>query len=106
MTMVSWKNSFYCDIYGEKGSLHIDTLCKWGPSVFTFRERILPSGKPNETSETLIQADPTWESEYRYFKQLCLLKDKKADLSKDLYLLNSLENLEKQIVVKEPYHAS
>jgi len=106
MTMVSWCNSFYCDIYGEKGSLHIDTLCKWGPSTITFRERILPSGKPNETSETLIQSDPTWESEYAYFKKLCATKDRIEDLSKDLYLLDALESLEQQMTTKEPCYAN
>lgn len=105
MTMVSWRNSFYCDIYGEKGSLHIDTLCKWGPSTLTFRERILPSGKPSERSETLLQPDPTWETEYAYFKKLCELKNRQEDLSKDLYLLEALQSLEHQMTIKEPMYA-
>lgn len=106
MTMISWRNSFYCDIYGEKGSLHIDTLCKWGPSHFTFRKRVLPSGKPDEVSETLIQADPTWETEYAYFKKLCKDSARMKSLSKDLYLLDTLENLENQMIHKETDYAS
>ena len=29
-TLLSWRNSFYLDIVGEKGSLRVDCLCKWG----------------------------------------------------------------------------
>lgn len=105
MSMVSWRNSFYCDIFAEKGSLHIDTLCKWGPSTLTMRKRLLPSGKPNETSETLVQSDPTWDAEYAYFKRLCTDTDRSEDLSKDLYLLNALESIEQQMPIKENAHA-
>ena len=33
---------FSCQIIGEKGSIHIDSLCKWGPSTFLLRKRKLP----------------------------------------------------------------
>ena len=71
MTLLSWKNTFRVDIFGEKGSAHIDGLCKWGPSTLSVRRRVLPSGKPSEENETLNCADPTWEKEYGYFKKLC-----------------------------------
>jgi scyllo-inositol 2-dehydrogenase (NADP+) len=67
----SWKNTFTVDLYGEKGSAHIDGLRKWGPSTFIFRERVLPSGRPNEESTTYIEPDNTWELEYQHFKRLC-----------------------------------
>ncbi len=70
-TMVSWRNHFTCDIYGENGSAHIESLCKWGPSTFIQRTRVLPSGRPTEVSKTLIQPDPTWSMEYQHFKALC-----------------------------------
>ncbi|NQU55740.1 MAG: Gfo/Idh/MocA family oxidoreductase, partial [Rhodospirillales bacterium] len=44
MTMLSWRNHFTCDVLAENGSAHIDSLCKWGPSTFTRRTRVLPSG--------------------------------------------------------------
>src|SRR6266850_710849 len=47
-TMVSWRNTFTLDIFGEHGSVHAFCLCKWGPSTFTFRKRVLPSGRPEE----------------------------------------------------------
>lgn len=40
MTLLSWRNHFTCDIWGEKGSAHITSLCKWGPSSFIHRTKI------------------------------------------------------------------
>ena len=70
-TLLSWRNHFYADIFAERGSAHIQSLCKWGPSTFTVRDRKLPSGRPDEESVMLIQPDPTWALEYRHFKALC-----------------------------------
>jgi predicted dehydrogenase len=70
-TLVSWRNTFTFDVYGEKGSAHIDCLCKWGPSTYRLRKRVLPSGRPSEEVETLEMPDPTWALEYDYFKKLC-----------------------------------
>jgi scyllo-inositol 2-dehydrogenase (NADP+) len=70
-SLLSWRNHFYADVHAEKGSAHITSLCKWGPSTFTVRGRVLPSGRPDEESVTLVQADPTWDLEYSYFKSLC-----------------------------------
>jgi predicted dehydrogenase len=71
ITLLSWRNHFTADLYGEHGSAHIDSLCKWGPSTFTRRTRVLPSGRPPEEAITLVQPDPTWAVEYRHFKRLC-----------------------------------
>jgi scyllo-inositol 2-dehydrogenase (NADP+) len=70
-SLLSWRNHFYADVHAEKGSAHITSLCKWGPSTFTVRGRVLPSGRPDEESVTLVQADPTWALEYDHFKSLC-----------------------------------
>lgn len=94
MTLLSWRNHFTCDIYAEKGSAHISSLCKWGPSVFTHRTRILPSGMPPEDTVTLVQEDPTWEIEYRHFKALCA-GGHETDLSNDLWLNGILRRLGK-----------
>jgi predicted dehydrogenase len=71
ITLLSWRNHFTADVFGEEGSAHIESLCKWGPSTFTRRSRVLPSGRPPEEATTLVQADPTWAAEYRHFTQLC-----------------------------------
>jgi len=72
VTLLSWRNHFYADVFAESGSAHIQSLCKWGPSTFTVRKRKLPSGRPDEEPIALEQADPTWEIEYKYFKRLCM----------------------------------
>lgn len=92
MTMLSWRNHFTCDIFAELGSAHIESLCKWGPSTFTTRTRVLPSGRPPEVSKTLVQADPTWAIEYDTFKKM-ILQGAGTDLSKDIWLHNTLEHL-------------
>jgi predicted dehydrogenase len=71
MTLLSWRNTFRCDVFAEMGSAHIDCLCKWGPSTYTQRRRKLPSGRPEEEVETLTCPDPTWKSEYEHFLALC-----------------------------------
>jgi len=69
MTLLMWRNHFTCDILAEKGSAHIESLCKWGPSTFVHRTRVLPSGRPPEEAVTLTQEDPTWALEYAAFKE-------------------------------------
>ena len=71
MTLLMWRNHFACDVMAENGTAHIESLCKWGPSVFRHRTRVRPSGQPPERIETLIQPDPTWAREYEHFKALC-----------------------------------
>lgn len=92
MSLLSWRNSFYCDIIGEKGSLHIDSLCKWGPSQLIYRQRILPSGRPIEKNTTLIQDDSTWASEYRHFQSL-VQTQQLLNLEKDIWIYDQLNRL-------------
>jgi predicted dehydrogenase len=97
MTLLSWRNHFTCDVLAEKGSAHIRSLCKWGPTTFTLRKRVLPSGRPSEDVETLEQPDPTWALEYAHFRKLCEAKAA-ADLSRDLWLQKMLRPLGEQAV--------
>ena len=93
ITLLSWRNHFYADVLAEKGSAHISSLCKWGPSTFTRRDRKLPSGRPDEQSITLVQPDPTWELEYLHFKKLC--ETGGSNIENDLWIntvLNQLTN--------------
>lgn len=92
MTLLQWRNHFTCDILAEKGSAHIRSLCKWGPSSFTHRRRILPSGRPPEETVTLVQDDPTWAAEYAHFKALCG-SGRPADLGNDLWLDRTIRRL-------------
>ena len=97
MTLLSWRNHFTCDLFAEKGSAHIRSLCKWGPTTFTLRKRVLPSGRPSEDVETLEQPDPTWALEYAHFKALCE-KRAETDLSRDLWLQKTLRPLGERAV--------
>ena len=92
MSLLSWRNTFSCQIIGEKGSIHIDSLCKWGPSTFLLRKRKFPSGIPFEKKSVLIKDDPTWLKEYYYFKEL--VKKKKAfTLKNDINIFKILNNI-------------
>jgi scyllo-inositol 2-dehydrogenase (NADP+) len=92
MTLLSWRNHFACDVFAENGSAHISSLCKWGPSEFIHRTRILPSGRPREQAVTLVQDDPTWALEYDYFRRLCAERHP-TDLANDIWLNRSLRTL-------------
>lgn len=96
MTLCMWRNHFTCDILAEKGTAHIESLCKWGPSVFTHRRRLLPSGRPVERQVTLVEPDPTWALEYEYFKTLIDSRCP-ADLSTDRWLQHELGRLSAEI---------
>jgi scyllo-inositol 2-dehydrogenase (NADP+) len=94
MTLCMWRNHFTCDILAERGTAHIESLCKWGPTTFRHRRRILPSGHPPETAITLAQEDPTWALEYEYFKKLCANRTA-TELSNDFLLQQTLNRLAK-----------
>lgn len=96
MTLLSWRNHFTCDVFAEHGSAHIESLCKWGPSTFTHRTRVLPSGRPPEATHILVQDDPTWAHEYEHFKSLCAV-GAMTDLSNDIWLGQSLLRLGQEI---------
>ena len=99
MTLLMWRNHFTCDILAEKGTAHITSLCKWGPTTFTHRTRVLPSGRPIEDSETLTQDDPTWAAEYAHFTRLCE-RGGQTDLASDLWLHRVLSRLSHEAVGK------
>ncbi len=95
VTLLSWRNHFYADILGEKGSAHISSLCKWGPSEFIVRERQLPSGRPNENKVTIVQQDPTWDLEYKHFKKLCEIG--MTNISNDIWINDVLAKLSQSV---------
>ena len=98
MTYFMWKNYFSCDILAEKGSAHINSLCKWGPTVFTYRKRVYPSGKPKEKRQILIKSDPTWCAELKHFSKLISSK-KITNFSKDIWIQNQLRKVNRNKIV-------
>lgn len=105
MSLLAWRNHFSCDIYAEKGSAHISSLCKWGPSQFIYRKRILPSGRPEEESIELVEPDSTWAGEYAYFKKRCSEMNPATDLSKDLWLNKVLKRLGNEAIKEANRHS-
>ena len=95
VTLLSWRNHFYCDVFAENGSAHISSLCKWAPSSFTLRDRKLPSGRPDEDTVTLVQSDPTWVAEYQYFKQLC--RQGASNIATDIWINDTLGGLSAEL---------
>ena len=94
-SLLSWRNHFSADIYGEHGSAHITSLCKWGPSKFIHRKRIIPSGRPVENSNEIISDDPTWKEEYSFFK--AMIKNKESNLNRDIWINNILNELIREL---------
>jgi len=100
MTLLSWRNDFVCDVVAENGSTHIRSLCKWGPTTFTRRRRVLPSGRPTEETVELVQPDPTWAVEYEHFKRLCGTGG--SNLDNDLWINDTLAALSRQALERAP----
>ena len=96
MTMLSWRNTFHADVYGELGSAHISCLCKWGPSTLTVRRRVFPSGRPDEEASTLVCSDPTWALEYEHFKSLCQAPS--TNLQNDIWIQSKLQGLTAEVL--------
>lgn len=69
-SFLSWKNRWSIEVIGEKGSLHMEGLTKWGPSELVIRRRRFPSGVPDETREVVEVPDPTWAADLEYFEAL------------------------------------
>lgn len=92
VTLCSWRNSFSADIIGSEGSLHIDSLCKWGPSSLMIRNRIRPSGQPTEERKVLLKSDPTWKEEWDEFVA-SVSAEVETDLSKDIWVARQLDYL-------------
>ena len=94
MSMCSWKNEFFLDIYGSTGSVHVKCLCKWGPSILILRKRVLPSGVPYEIKKTIKIKDPTWIKEYKHFVKI-INKTQKCNLENDIWINNTLNKINK-----------
>lgn len=98
MTLLMWRNHFTCDILAEKGSAHIESLCKWGPSSFCLRTRVLPSGRPREEITTIVSEDSTWKQEMKHFMSLCE-RGVGLGIDQDIWLNDELLRLSNQAII-------
>jgi|TARA_B110001452_G_scaffold104115_1_gene86369 scyllo-inositol 2-dehydrogenase (NADP+) len=92
MSYTMWKNSFHLDLIGSKGSLHVDSLCKWSNSKLSIRKRKFPSGIPKEKIIIYKKGDPTWKIENKFFINKVKLKSK-TSLKKDILINTNLNKL-------------
>lgn len=93
VSLLNWRNDFTADIIGAGGSIHIRSLCKWGPATFILRHRKLPSGRPDEEEITLTQPDPTWAAEYVHFLGLCAGGKFNGNIVDDIWIDATLSEL-------------
>lgn len=98
-TLLSWRNTFGLDLIGERGSIHVTGLCKWGPSSLIVRDRVLPSGRPPESIDTLEQKDPTWAIEYDHFRRLCARRGV-TNIGNDIWINGVLNGLGQKLGVE------
>lgn len=86
-----WKNTFTIDIFGSKGSIHLNGLRKWGESQLIYHERIFPSGAPKETIITSSGDDESWDIDIDFFEKRVFLG--KSSYENDLYISQSINSL-------------
>jgi predicted dehydrogenase len=91
VSYLAWKNTFSIDAFGSRGSLHVSGLQKWGPSQLILRERVFPSGVPNETYEDAPGGvDPTWERDLEHFERLCSDPESRSSVDNDVWISRTL----------------
>lgn len=101
LSLLAWRNHFVAEVYGERGSAQVSSLCKWGPSTLTLEQRVLPSGRPPSRAVTLVQPDPTWELEYGHFKTLCR-QGGSGNLDNDVEINRMLNRLGRDALARFP----
>jgi len=97
MTLLMWRNHFTCDILAERGSAHIQSLCKWGPSLFIRRTRVYPSGPPAGRHRNAGAGRPDLGARICAL-QGALRQGAKTDLSNDIWLHRVLARLATEAV--------
>jgi len=71
-SFLSWKNRWLIEVVGERGSIEMDGLTKWGTSELIVRRRQLPSGPPDETRDAVTGPDTTWAADLHHFESEAL----------------------------------
>lgn len=86
-----WKNTFAIDAFGSEGSLHLEGLHKWGGSRVIARERVFPSGVPEEETFLFSGPDETWERDIDFFEEMTALR--KSSYESDLRISEAIRSL-------------
>ncbi len=67
-SFVRWENKFCLEIFGEKGSISVNSLPKWGKQTVTLSKRVYPSGKPKKIN-WYNKRENSWYNEWDHFNK-------------------------------------
>lgn len=73
-SLIRWRNEFQLEISGEKGTLEVINLPKWGKQEVRIHRRIYPSGVPELRTE-FFEGDLSWGREWEIFVKLAQERD-------------------------------
>ena len=83
---MSWRNHFTCDVLAEKGSAHIESLCKWGPTTFTHAHARAAERPAARGDGDAGAGRPDLGARIRAFQAVCAPRRRATDLDNDLWL--------------------
>ena len=92
-SFVRWENKFFLEISGEKGSITVDSLPKWGKQTVTYSKRVYPSGKPKQ-KKWFFSKDNSWLNEGIFFKNQIKKKNFK-DIQEGLITMKNIDLIKK-----------
>lgn len=92
-SFVRWENKFSLEISGEKGSINVNSLPKWGKQTVTLSKRVYPSGKPKKKNWYFFKEN-SWYNEWVYFNKAIKNKSFK-DLDEGYVTMKNLESIRK-----------
>ena len=88
---VHWKNVFTVDFFFERGSVHMNGLCKWGESELLMRKRVLPAGVPKQSQWLEQGPDQTWQRDTAFFEKM--VAQQKNCYQDDVYMSTAMHSI-------------
>jgi predicted dehydrogenase len=73
-SFVRWMNSFTLEMTGDKGTIEVRNLPKWGTQHVALHRRVFPAGIP-ETSSMSFEGDQSWKREWLEFARCVRERD-------------------------------
>ncbi len=94
-SFVRWENNFSLEISGDKGSVSVNSLPKWGKQTVSLAKRVYPSGKPH-VKNWYFYSDKSWYNEWIHFNNSIKNKSFK-DIDEGYVTMKNLEMIRKKI---------
>ncbi len=92
MTLLSWRNSFYCEVFAPEGQGACRTASANGDRARSrFASGSSPAANRPKNASTVERPDPTWALEYEHFVELCAAPA--TDLARDLWIDEMLQSV-------------